>query len=480
MSTPSLVPMISPDGRSGDIPADRVNEALAAGFKGAVVMTSPDGQQGYVPHDRANEAINAGFKVGQPSAQAFADRGQNKEGFLSALGSDLKGMAKGAAPMVLGPAGMAYQSGKQSLADYQSYKMTGKTLAERDAEARAAAGHGKLYQVGAGVNEQLGVNVKGMEQAADNGDVGGVVGHAAAVPTAMAATAGIVRGVPMIANALKPVAGSAAEGLYRSALKPSTTIPLEKSARIVQTGLDSRIPISPDGVEKLNALQAELNKTISDKVSSDPMAFINKGKVAQRLKGTYQDFSQQVNPTPDIKRIGNVREDFMRANSANIPAAKAQAMKQGTYQSIKSAAYGEMKTATVEAQKALARGIKEELEVQFPEIKKLNSQEGKYIELDSVLERAVNRIGNHQTIGLGTPMATGAGGAIGGGPGAVAAFTIKQVLDNPAVKSKLAIALNSVSKGKMGLPGAHARIAGYSSALGAAASSGGGSDGPTN
>lgn len=411
-----------------------------------------------------------------PSQPSLTNQGpsgnQTQEGFGGALGSDLLGMAKGAGQlMVTGGFGLPYQAAKQSLADYQSYKMTGKTLAERDAEARAAAGHGKAYQVGAGVNEALGVNVKGMEQAADQGDMGGVLGHAAAVPVASAVTAGTLKGGAGVVNKLKAGAGAGAEVLYRSALKPSTTIPLEKSTRIVQTGLDNKIPISAEGVEKLNALQAELNKSISGTVSSDPMAFINKSKVAQRLKGTYQDFAQQVSPTPDINRIKKVGYDFMKNNPDQIPAAKAQEMKQGTYQSIKSAAYGEMKTATVEAQKALARGIKEELEVQFPEIKSLNSKEGRFIELDSVLEKAVNRIGNHQVIGLGTPLATGAGGAIGGGPGAVAAFTIKQVLDNPAVKSKLAIALNSSSKGRMGLPGAHARIAAYSSALGAGASS---------
>jgi hypothetical protein len=121
MSTSALVPMISPDGRLGDIPAERVNEATAAGFKQAVVMTSPDGQLGYVPHDRANEAVKAGFKVGQPSAQAFADRGQNAEGFASAVGSDLAGMAKGAAPLLAGPAGVAYQAGKQAIGEAKSY-----------------------------------------------------------------------------------------------------------------------------------------------------------------------------------------------------------------------------------------------------------------------------------------------------------------------------------------------------------------------
>jgi hypothetical protein len=64
--TPGVVPMIAPDGSSGDIPNEKVADATRAGFKPAVVMTSPDGQMGYVPRERAADAIKAGFKVGQP------------------------------------------------------------------------------------------------------------------------------------------------------------------------------------------------------------------------------------------------------------------------------------------------------------------------------------------------------------------------------------------------------------------------------
>ena len=44
-------------------------------------------------------------------------------------------------------------------------------------------------------------------------------------------------------------------------------------------------------------------------------------------------------------------------------AADAQAMKQGTYRALGDKAYGELKGASIEAQKAQARGLKEELAV---------------------------------------------------------------------------------------------------------------------
>ena len=90
--------------------------------------------------------------------------------------------------------------------------------------------------------------------------------------------------------------------------------------------------------------------------------------------------------------------------------------------------------------------------------------------MQPVLERAVNRISNHQLIGIGTPVAGAAVKAVtgSGSAGAVAA-TIKAVLDNPVVKSRLAIA---VSKGaKIPYAKAAARVAAYSASIGSYAGS---------
>lgn len=58
----TTVPMLAPDGTSGEIPADKVQAAMSAGFKRAVEMTSPDGKAGYIPQERTADALKAGFK----------------------------------------------------------------------------------------------------------------------------------------------------------------------------------------------------------------------------------------------------------------------------------------------------------------------------------------------------------------------------------------------------------------------------------
>ena len=127
-----------------------------------------------------------------------------------------------------------------------------------------------------------------------------------------------------------------------------------------------------------------------------------------------------------------------------------------------------MSSATIESQKALARGIKEELEVQFPEIKGLNKQESQLYDLQPALERAVRRIDNHDIISLGSKVTAGAGAALGGAPGAVAGSILEKTLGMPLVKSQLAIAINAASKGKIPLNVAQARVAAYAAQLASA------------
>lgn len=287
------------------------------------------------------------------------------------------------------------------------------------------------------------------------------VGQAAAA----LATEGLARGVNAAANS--GTVSSAARRMYQSALKPSTTLGTSEVANVVDTGLKAGIPVSEAGTEKLSGLINDLSDKVQAQISGGAKAgaTIDPKAVAQRTQGLESRFANQVNPDADLNAIQASRQEFLKNNPNPITADAAQAMKQGTYQQLSSKAYGEMGSAVTESQKALARGIKEELEVQFPEIKGLNAQEGKYLNLDEVLQRAVRRINNHQLIGIGTPMAATAGAAAAGGPGAAVAAVLKLTLDDPIVKSRLAIALNKAGTG-MPYATAAAKVGAYSGLLG--------------
>jgi hypothetical protein len=326
------------------------------------------------------------------------------------------------------------------------------------------------------------------EQAEVAGDIGGIAGGYGASLLQGAVRGAISRGLLL---------GRTPTGAYESALKPSTTMSPGDRAAVVNTGLQEGIPVSKGGMEKLSALIDDLNSRISDVINRHPEVEIDPSAVATRVAGTRARAASQVNPESDVAAIDAAKAEFLRKHTAEapytqiefrpvdggpvgavpvgsgvsktvepIPAPAAQAEKVGTYRALGDKAYGELQSASVEAQKALARGLKEELAQAFPEIGPMNAREGRALDLQDVLERAVARNANHQLIGIGTPVTAGAAKALtGSNKAAAVAGTLKAVLDSPEVKSRLAIALV-----RSGLTPdvAFRRIGSYSAALAAA------------
>jgi hypothetical protein len=282
-------------------------------------------------------------------------------------------------------------------------------------------------------------------------------------------TGGTAMAAPVVANAVSKAAllGKTPAEAYQSALKPSTTIPPAKVENMVQTGLQNEIPVSKSGAEKLSSLIEDLDDKVAAEIKASPGKTVDPNAVATRADQIRGKFANQVNPTADLQAIDASKQEFLQNSPSPIPADQAQAMKQGTYAQLKGKAYGELKSASIEAQKALARGLKEELEGAFPELHNLNAQLSKAYDLQPVLEKAIQREANHQIGGIGTPIvAAGTKAVTNSNAAATAAAVIKAVVDNPVVKSRLAIALN---KSGVGWSAANARIAAYSGALASSA-----------
>ena len=89
----STVPMIAPDGTPGDVPQQRVGDAVKAGFKVAAELKAPTGQIGLVPLHRVHDAINAGFMLqgASPSAPGPPRLSPSEEMPLAQAQEDAKG-----------------------------------------------------------------------------------------------------------------------------------------------------------------------------------------------------------------------------------------------------------------------------------------------------------------------------------------------------------------------------------------------------
>jgi hypothetical protein len=267
--------------------------------------------------------------------------------------------------------------------------------------------------------------------------------------------------------------------MYQSALKPS--VALDKSIpgsvdameaqRRVQTGLREGSPTSEGGYNTTVNRISDVNRQIGSVVGRPSVQMVDPIDVARRLDDLEKYYSKQALPGDDLASIKAARRQYLEKHGAQFdpktgamtqqpnlmtPVA-AHEEKVATYTQNRKK-YGELTTAQTEAEKALARGLKEELLRIYPELKDLNERDSALYGLEESLRRFIGREGNKNLIGLiPAILGTGAGMMTGhGAEGAVAGSLLSgalMALDSPPVKSSLAIALERVAKSKVGMVG---------------------------
>jgi hypothetical protein len=253
--------------------------------------------------------------------------------------------------------------------------------------------------------------------------------------------------------------------LYKSALKPPTPTSkfgLKEQDDVLRAGLDAGIYPSEYGIDKLEGIIDGLNSEIMGKIQNGTAQglSVSRDNILSRLNSTEDFFSQMPNPEPYLKAIDEVRQGMINSKPGMMPLDKVQGMKQTIYKVMKDS-YGELSTATKEANKAVARGAKEEIRSIFPEIDGLNNQESLMLKLEPMIEKAAGRIERRDLMGIGTPIAGAAVSAITTPNVGKAAWVAKAVLDNPKAKVFLALALNNAKKGRVGVGWFDKRLEAY-------------------
>jgi hypothetical protein len=250
-------------------------------------------------------------------------------------------------------------------------------------------------------------------------------------------------------------------GIMQSALKPGlrTTLAAVKSGEVppvVRTLLKEGVNVTPGGIEKLNAIIAASNDTITEALNGLPTKAgtanaILPSAVAERLGPVMKQFANQVNPEGDLNAIESVGKEFMRTSGPTLSATEAQALKQGTYKALKDQAYGTVKGSAIEAQKALARGLKEEVAAEAErhgiDITTPNLREGAAITARDAVAKRVAMVGNRDPAGLAW---------LAHNP---TTFLLALAERSPIVKSYLARGLYSAAANAAGVPTAAIRTA---------------------
>jgi hypothetical protein len=285
----SSVPIFAPDGTLGDIPAERLPDAVKAGAKPGVKVISPEGIPGVVPADRYADAVRAGAKL------APQQENQPQTGFFSALASDIGGMIKGL-PSALS---MALPSGDPRIMTAQM-RMRGQMMGAiaDNAEKEKQAGYSAPYRGAAIAAQSVGVNVPGMEQAASQGDPGAVLGHAAAVPAVMAASARLGSTLKGIRQGVEGVREGMSAPVSQPPAVPVRTAPQPATVAESEFGAPSGITNPLHGESALSNLLTQLdNPTLlkiakSRGISTSQLQTLKPGVANTRLvKSIVSDFS---------------------------------------------------------------------------------------------------------------------------------------------------------------------------------------------
>jgi len=266
--------------------------------------------------------------------------------------------------------------------------------------------------------------------------LGSIVAEKLAGPEYAAVGAMVPGAVGQVA---KPMMQDASRALMQQALKPTLT-ELKKgtAAKAIDTMLEGGFNPTKGGVEKMRNQIDVLNGEIKEAIANSP-ATVNKVAVGNNLQALIMRFKNQVNPTSDIASVKAAWQDFidhpLLQGTNQIPVQLAQELKQGTYRALGTKAYGELKGADIEAQKALARGLKEGVANAVPAVSALNAQESALLNALSMAERRALLDGNRNIGGLAP---------LGHGPLSIAALLADK---STLAKSLAARGLYSASNG---------------------------------
>jgi hypothetical protein len=204
--------------------------------------------------------------------------------------------------------------------------------------------------------------------------------------------------------------------------------------------LDEGINVSRAGVEKLQGRVEALNSAIADAIKGSG-ATVDKGAIASRLQDVIKNIKATSLAPQDRVAVVERIYDQVLANpnlAQKIPVEKAQQIKQGIYKLLKDE-YGKLGSDSVEAQKALARGIKEDISAAVPGVAQMNAQESKLINALQLAEHRALQTGNKDLGGLAWLTAN---------PITFAAFMADR---SPAFKSAIA---NLLNRGREAIPSA--------------------------
>lgn len=251
-----------------------------------------------------------------------------------------------------------------------------------------------------------------------------------------------------------------ARELFQSAIKPIPSLPAAQREAAITTGLERAVSGKSfrPSAKSVMTLYKEVNQLVdaADDIvrqSATQGTVVETAPILGALNGVIREFQKGPFPKSEIKVLQGFKDQIAKRSGhgkllpnlqrarGTIPAGEALDMKKRIYRiADKFYKNPNIKIAPVriEAEKAIARAIKAELETLFPKTGPLNREASKLIDFGKVLERATARVGNRELLSIFDVLGGTAGGVIGGAPGAATGGILSYTVTNPQFKSLLA------------------------------------------
>ena len=229
---------------------------------------------------------------------------------------------------------------------------------------------------------------------------------------------------------------SMAEKVMQNAVKPTARdLETGKADRAIATMLDEGVGPTRGGMAKLKAKAMRLNSDVEAALTASNGATIPKGSPPSRIQTMIANLEQK-NALPAGPRAAmeSVNDEFLSNPliPQNIPVDRAQQFKQTLYQDLKNK-YGTLSEGSEAAKKALAMGLKEDIEQAVPAVAPLNAKASELWNALNVAERRALMASNVDSVGLAWLTAN---------PKMAAAYMANK---NPYIRSLLARSINALS-----------------------------------
>lgn len=314
------------------------------------------------------------------------------------------------------------------------------TKTPQGAVATAGLGYAGAKRITKGVGTAL-----GLEKPETAGEiVSSTVGDVAQGATAEAGGQILGAGAQAAFKKLTPFARK----LYESALKPAPSIPTSHREKMITIGLENAVQGKPyrptqkqvyalgrqitNMVEQADNIVVESAKA-GDKIQTKP--------IADSIDDVISAFKEGPTYKSEVAQLEAIKKEFLANKGTEMPTDAALKMKKRIYK-LAEKYYQSGKTQVIpakyEADKSMARAVKEELEVLYPKTAPLNKEASRQIEFGKILERAANRTGNRELFSIFDFFSGNVGATLAGGKGAVTGGMFSYVTSNPQMKSIIA------------------------------------------